>query len=349
MTSDTRDSSSGTASGAFSGCWTFSRAIDALVASARQAGRPSFLWLAGCVYMFLAPGWHQGWSLSTALMENVVAARLTPSADLTGNFPAIGMSGPGQLLNIPSEAGSVLALSGQGLLVLLLPVLLVGFRLQAGLARLSPPASWRAALAAGSGGRSPRLRQAWRAGRGITLSVVGLNFLTWFMLLVCGAFMLGPVVFLDQLAQDLPGNQNLSVLFAPAAAFLLAYGFLLSVLFQLALQSLSHNARGSGSAFQHAWRLARHNPKATLIAVLVDVLMQLVGVAMTWIVGLFLAITCVGIPLMPVASVALMGFLGTTRCAFWARAYRALGGITAADGIPGMSPAAAGKQASAEW
>ncbi|MAE28163.1 MAG: hypothetical protein QF724_12010 [Planctomycetota bacterium] len=331
--------------------WSFSQAIDALVAAARQAGKPSFVWLAGWVYMTLAPGWHQGWTLGSALFNWDVlfggsSDSLPPSFTDGLRTTSPSAFGPMTILGAgPTADMAEVIFAGGFVFILLLPLLLVGFRLQAGLARLSSHRSWLAALEASGTGRSPYLRQAWHAGRGLTLSALFLDLLTWFMLLACGAFMLGPVFFLDQLAGNLPGNLNLGALFAPAALFLLGYGFLLSVLFQLALQSLSHNSRGAGSAFQHAWRLARHTPRATLSAVMVDVLLQVVGVALTWLVSFSLTISCVGIVLVPFASLAIMGFLGTARCAFWARAYRALGGVTADDGLPGMSPGAVGQSA----
>lgn len=316
-------------SGSFSGAgpWTFSQAIDALVAAARQAGKPSFLWLAGYAYMGLGPGWHQGWSVGSELMTNAAGMGTELSTPFIPNlFPLSNLSEAGLS---SFEALGVLLL----VFILLSPFLLVGFRLLAGLARLAPPRRWRAEAA---GRRAPGLAQAWRAGKGITLSALGLNLLTWFMLCVCAAFILGPVLLLNQLAQGLPGIVNLGLLFVPVALFLFAYGFLLSVLFQLALQSLGHNGRGAGSAFQHAWRLARQHPRATAAAVLVDVLLQIVGLAMNWVVTMALTFTCVGIVLVPFAVLAVMGFLGTVRCAFWARAYRALGGVTAEDALPGL-------------
>jgi hypothetical protein len=40
-----------------------------------------------------------------------------------------------------------------------------------------------------------------------------------------------------------------------------------------------------------------------------------------------------------VVGITLTGFAGVTRAAYWARAYRALGGLSPDDGVPGLPQA----------
>ncbi len=49
---------------------------------------------------------------------------------------------------------------------------------------------------------------------------------------------------------------------------------------------------------------------------------------------LYFAISFVCLPLVPI----LLGFAGVTRAGYWAQAYRALGGLSPDDGVPGLVP-----------
>jgi hypothetical protein len=121
---------------------------------------------------------------------------------------------------------------------------------------------------------------------------------------------------------------------------ILLFGFYLlalSVLGQLALQSLVENRRGVSSALLHAWRIVRHDPPATARAVAAELLLfalTLVAVrAFAGVLGDLPGQTGFVFAL----QIALAGFAGVVRAAYWARIYRALGGLTPADGVPGLA------------
>jgi hypothetical protein len=42
-------------------------------------------------------------------------------------------------------------------------------------------------------------------------------------------------------------------------------------------------------------------------------------------------------PFLPLMWVAILGFAGVTRAAYWARMYRELGGLSPEDGVPGLA------------
>ncbi len=276
--------------------WSLSDAVDALAVAARQAGAPGLIWIAGLFYpgLGLKVG-DSGEAVVSALRGAVV---------------------PGERMD--EAVGGLIG----GLLVLLL----VGFRLVTGLAALSPPETWT--RVAGTR-RCPRLRDAWAAGRGLTLSAAGL----WLGLLLLWAtatlFLLGPLAALSQLGVvdflRMPGF----ILAGPLIGLMAFYGLLLSVLYQLALHSLVQNRRGAASALTHAWRLVRNDPWAAGRATLVDFALTLTTVVVT----LVLMLMCLW-PLVLCFS----GFAGVTRAGYWARNYRALGGLAPADEVPGLTP-----------
>jgi hypothetical protein len=113
------------------------------------------------------------------------------------------------------------------------------------------------------------------------------------------------------------------------------------MLFQLALQSLVRHRRGAASALLHAWRIASHRPWATFRAALVDLLLTLGVLVLTYAVTIALAVSIVGILAIPFALVALAGMEGVARAGYWARIYIALGGLAESP------PAEQGSQASA--
>lgn len=271
--------------------WTLSRAMDALGAAARQAGRPGWIWIAGIAY----PGW--------SAFELSFDSRLTPKGTL-GVF--------------------------EGIVLLVAWVYLV--RLLAGLARIAHPQDWR--RAAEPGRVSPGLGQAWRAGRGLTLSTLGLwILLTGMLWVVVGAALL-PVVAAFGMPRGAGHTAALVFALLPLAVFLLAYATMLSILHQLALHSLVRNRRGVGSALVHAWRIARHDPRRTLHAFLGELVLSL----SIYLLGSLIVITA-GFLLTPLAwflGLALAGFAGVTRAAYWAQAYRELGGLSPEDRVPGL-------------
>jgi hypothetical protein len=284
--------------------WPLSRAIDALGDAARQAGAPGWIWIAGFVYPAL--------SLSLGNIGEVVVAHVRGGEvpRPTWNFAALHNPWP----NFP---------------LVLLPFVPIAMRLIVGLARISSPQRWKELTETR---RAPRLRDAWNAGKGLSLSSFGLWLQLIVMVIASAAIVLVPPFFFLR-GLGLRGESDfqfgiLAVLMGPFIAVLAVYVFLLSVLYQLALQSLAQNRRGVASAVHHAWRIARHDPWSTFRAVVVDVLLYVT----TTLIAIALTVTLVGAPL----AVGMLGFAGTTRACYWARTYRVLGGLSAEDGIPGL-------------
>jgi hypothetical protein len=153
----------------------------------------------------------------------------------------------------------------------------------------------------------------WRAGAGLGASALGL----WLVLLA----------------------RLLVVLLLPVLLVLLAYALLLQVANQLALHSLAHNRRGVASALAHAWRLMQSAPASVARAALLDGVLVLAVAALVQLAnGLFGA----SVPLLSkFLLLALLGFAGVTRAGFWARAYRALGGLSTAQPAPAAARASA--------
>lgn len=278
--------------------WSLARAVDALGDSARLAGRPGWIWLAGLVYPALT---------------------FNPGFGLEGN-----LRGQGLKLQIHDVFGVNLAVA-----LVALPLLA---RVWAGLARVSSPDVWRQHAEAG---RPPRLAEVWRAGQGLTSSALGL----WLQLALLG--ILGSLLLVVLPAVALSSLEVEPVLAAvalgPLTAWLIAYVLVLSMLLQLALHSLAQNRRGTASAFVHAWRIARNDPWATLRAVLVDLLLFATVQVISGLLGGLLASTCVGIALVWLPLLGLSAFSGVVRCCYWARAYRALGGLAPEDHVPGLA------------
>lgn len=282
--------------------WSLARAVDALAEAARQAGRPSWIWVAGFVY---------------------------PTVSL---LPGVSF---GQVVDRQGAIDVAEIVSPILVTILFLPLL---GRLWVGLARTASPSVWSAAAA---DGRQPRLRDAWRSGKGLTLATIGL----WFqvtLLSVTAFVLLGllPAAAFSVLLEISGAFGLFVVVLFPIVAFLLFYLLLLNLLFQIALHSLAQNKRGAASALTHAWRIARNDPWATARATLVDFLV-FVTLVLAILVSTLLFLTCIGIP----AGIALLlgtsGFLGVTRACYWARAYRALGGLSPDDRVPGLHEAAA--------
>jgi hypothetical protein len=303
------------------------RAIDALAESARQAGRPGFVWIAGLFYPAIGVGiaGTAGGPLAWTLPESrpravrVEVATAEPIADfLLESF--------GSLAATPVVA------------ILLLPL----FRLVAGLARSGSADAWNAAS---EGRRTPRLRTLWRLGRGLTLPTYGLWLQLVLMQILAFLVMLAPIVWvlggpaLHSEADRIAELAARGLLVGPVILFFALYLLAISVLGQLALQSLVENRRGVSSALLHAWRLVRHDPAATARAAGAELLLLVLAVgavrAFAGILG--------GLPghegFVVALQIALAGFAGVVRAGYWARAYRALGGLTPADGVPGLARA----------
>ncbi len=282
---------------------TLARARAALALCARGAGRPGWIWLAGIFYpaLDLVPGGLWSYQIGATSGEE------TPNV-------------------LAAQLGVALSM-----ILLVIPV-----RLIVGLAAISTP---QASSLLVREDRRPRLRDAWKAGKGITLSGCALTLELWLMACIGIALLVAPpFFFLKGLGLE-PGSGLFAVVLAPFVGVCLVFLALLSVIYQLALSSLAHNRRGSSSALIHGWRIARHRPWATTRATLVDLVLWVMQRVLMGVAGLALFFTCVGIPLIPLAVVAIVGFIGVTRAAYWARIYRELGGLSPEDGVPGLASA----------
>lgn len=319
--------------------WPLSKAVDALADAARGAGVPGLIWIAGAFYPSLNLNVDLILSF-LAVIEQVSGIDLPGGGDVG---PVVMLFAPG---NLSIEHGSLMGTIG--LTLLFLPLILVIYRFIVGLAMVSDPRIWDAAKSFDESAghveleseelkrRTPRLRTVWRAGRGLGLTA----FALWLMLLglLMGALLVlvGPLVALVKVL----GLSEFSAVFAgliiPVLVLLLAYAVVLMVLNQLALHSLAHNRRGVASALTHAWRLVRASPMSALRATVVDFVLFMSIVLIAKLVGGALEHTPVISGFAPIFVFLLYGFAGVTRAGFWARTYRALGGLSATDQVPGL-------------
>ena len=103
----------------------------------------------------------------------------------------------------------------------------------------------------------------------------------------------------------------------------------------IALEELAREPAAGIYARAHAGRDPSEGD-ALFRTVLVDLLIFIA----TWSVWLFLKgpleILPVGDTLVEIARYTLIGFAGVARAGYWARAYRALGGLSPDDGVPGL-------------
>ena len=259
--------------------------------AARDAARPSWLWLVGICY---------------------------PSVLVV---PALGF----RALQT-GAADSLLTLVWLTFAPMVFPPLV---RLIVGLARLAEPRRFAPCVEAH--GRA-RLRDAWREGRGLVLPTLGL----WCCVLLLDLALLSASVLVFQLLGGGERDWRAYLIGGPMLLFACAYAAVVSVLFQLALQSLAQNQRGVVSALQHGWRLARHDGWATARGALIDVASSMVLA----VIGALIeksAFTCLSF-VAGAPYVGLMGILGVARALFWGRLYRVLGGLAPEDGVPGLAP-----------
>ena len=287
--------------------WSLARAIDALGASARQVGAPGAIWLAGLVYPTLSLGFANLFELG--LRYDETGGHL--QARLLGEFSR------------PEDYWALIPIA------LVLPVLM---RFVSGLARISTPQVW---VELTRTRRAPRLRDAWAAGRGHAFAALALWIQLVLMVAVAAVALLVPPFFFLRGTGLEETSIPFLLLLGPFVGVWLIYGLLVSVIYQLALHSLAQNHRGVASALIHGWRIARHDPWATARAVLVDFLLYVTMMFLTFALSMILLITCIG----PVLVWLLLpGFTGLARAAYWARAYRALGGLSPDDRVPGLVP-----------
>jgi hypothetical protein len=270
----------------------------ALRGAAHAAGTPGWIWLAGLFFPSLTM--LLGLSFSEAL----------------------------QIENQPLD----LAVGGSYALALLLsPLMLFPLRLQAGLALLMQPRHLRELGRSGDPAApkryTPRLRSCWNASRGLLGTCLALWLRVVLTLLVGLALVIVPPwFFLKGTGLD-PHSYKFYGLLTPFFALGALYQLSIAMLFQLALQSLVRHRRGAASALLHAWRIASHRPWATFRAALVDLMLTLGVLVLTYAVTIALVVSIVGILAIPLALVALAGMEGVTRAGYWARMYIALGGL----------------------
>ena len=292
--------------------WSLAEAIEALVAATRQAGKPGLILVAGCFYQFVNLGYTFGTTVAVPLIKKAM-----PEHQVTEWLTYFPTSGGSDLFE-------VFRLFGPLGFIVLIPLALVFFRFLAGLAHLSMPEQWDQARGQR---RTPRLNQAWVEGKGLSFSTLGLW--TQIILMMFGAALicLGPAVVIVKVAGLSTLNPIATLIDGVAIALIIVYSFLLSVLFQIALHSLVQNRRGVGSAVLHAWRIAKNDPLATCRATLLDGVLFGTSLALGYTGSALLEFSKIGIVILPIWVVMIDGIFGTIRCAYWARAYRALGGL----------------------
>lgn len=303
-----------------------STAVDALGEAARQAGRPGLVWIAGAFYPAVGIGIGATWSAPVRWVHEGGGEDMR--AGLPGSRSALDflVDAYAPLFFLPFVA------------VLVLPI----FRVVAGLARAGSAAAWEQAA---EGRRTPRLRSLWRLGAGLMFPTYGLWLQLVLMQILAFVVLLLPILNAVHPLERASEAERIGVLVAvgaivgPVILLFGLYMLALSVLGQLGLQSLAENRRGVSSALQHAWRIMRHDPRATARAVVAELVLLVVTIAaVRAFAGVF-----AGVPLVDALTVvfelALMGFAGVVRAGYWARTYRALGGLTPADGVPGLARA----------
>lgn len=298
--------------------WSLAQAVDALTHAAGRAGRPSWLWIVGIVYPSL--------NLSMDLVVVLVGAygdRL--GLDLFGDAPS------GSLFTWFLPRGLEVEVSGfvekfaLAAVVLLLSVPI--FRLIIGMARLVDPGPWGEHRKLDEAGHARlTLKRAWAEGQGQGLVACGMSILLNAFVGLAFLLLLGPWMALHEML-EVPGEFGPFVvaLLVPFLALVWSYAVVLQVIHQLALMSLAQNQRGVLSALTHGWRLVRASPWASVRALVVDLSLFLTQVVALVVISIGV------IPLGPVSvlvGVAITGFVGITRAAYWAEVYRALGGAS---------------------
>jgi len=310
---------------------SLARAVDALADAARRAGRPSGLWLAGILY--------PGLNLNFDLVRGVLAL----VEEFSGiEFPWAGGMGGFVTLFAPRIPGLNLGTRGSQDLepvLVLLPLILMACRLIVGLARVSDPmyaapegTTERLEGSSVQTPRPPRLKRLWQEGKGLAVNAFGLWCMLLFMLFGAMLVLIAPMVALLKLVNLARFSALSAGLLLPLLLLVLAYSAVLMVLNQLALHSMAHNRRGVASALTHAWRLVRTSPLGTLRATAVDFVLFLSVLAADVILSSTFPASGAGFVIVG----GLYGFAGVTRAGYWARTYRALGGLSHADRVPGL-------------
>ena len=323
--------------------WPLTQAVDSLLDSVRVAAVPGFIWIAGACY----PGLNVNVTLVRAVLgiaEDYTDVDL-PGAGESGAI--LSLFGPEFITDLIADNSLKVTLFWA---LCLLPLLLVLARVVVGLAKVSDPRLWEARgdrpayvvenlgvrRADPNRRRATRLLTAWRAGKRLGLVGLGMWGMLVGLLLGAGLLLIAPAVVLLQAAEMAEASPLFAGLLIPPLLLLLAYAVVLMVVNQLAMHSLAHNRRGVSSALTHAWRLVRSSPMSVFRATVVDFVLAISILAIdSTLMGFF---DTLGVPqsLSWIVLFLLYGFAGVTRAGFWARAYRALGGLSAADHVPGL-------------
>lgn len=269
-----------------------SDATTALQAAAWQAGVPGWLWIAGLFFPSLS-----------------VLVGVTTS----------------QFVQLETERGWSIGWQPWLLVILAGPMLLFPLRLHAGLALTLRPSAL--AELGERGRRTPSLGECWRSSRGLLLPSLSLWLrLTLVLLVGLAVVVVPPYFFLKGTGMD-PHSAGFYLLLAPFFALAGLFQFTIALLYQLALQSLVQHRRGASSALTHAWRIAANRPWATFRAGVIDFMLTVTVVILSYSLIPALALTIVGILLIPVFLVVMSGAEGLARAGYWARIYLALGGM----------------------
>lgn len=302
-------------------------AVDLIAASARQGGRPSSIWLAGLFY----PGLQVSLAVVFGIVESVELATGLATGVSERLFRLENVLPLPSLLTPNADQGTLWRI----LLLSLLPFLVfLSFRLMAGLAWLAAPETWERER---RGAAAPGLLETWNAGKGLTLSALGLWVAMRILNLGAYAFFLGPPIAMLHVLEIEESGFLLTLGLLPFGLLAAAYAVMLEVLTQFALHSLVQNRRGVGSAVLHGWRLMRREPLSVMRATLVDMALQMVVFLGLLAVSPLEEFGCCFLGLGALIALLLRGCLGALRAGYWARIYRLLGGMSRDDGVPGLS------------
>ena len=318
--------------------WSLAQAVDALGDSARRAGVPGLIWVAGVFY----PSLNLTVELALSLMAFVEEAT---GVDLPGEGEVSSL----MMVFAPQHAFEIrgdTVVETLFYMLLALPAFFVLYRVIAGLALVSDPQIWEAKSSESSfvfhvgepkeldelpTRRTTRLRTVWRAGKGLGPMAFGLWIMLLGLLLGATLVLTGPLIALVQIFGLSDYSQLFAGLLIPVLLVLLAYAVVLMVVNQLALHSMAHNRRGVASALTHAWRLVRASPMSVTRATLVDFVLFITVLVTIRVLRAVLTGVAPFAWIVPLLAVLLYGFAGVTRAGFWARTYRALGGLSSAD------------------
>lgn len=281
--------------------------------SGRRAGRPGPIWLGGLAYSFLSFGWTFGLVLAVPFVS-----RLNPRQEWLV-----------ELRRATDDLLGLVTSNNTTLVLFMLPIILAVARLAGGLTRLAPPEVWKQ-VAQSKNRPRPVLRDAWRRGRGVSIS----TGLLWLQVVLMMALLAATLILPAWAVLKMLGFEEWSTLTAvlsgAAAAMTLVYGFLLGILFQLALHSLMHNRRGIGSALLHAWRLARNDPGATIRATAMDAGFQLAKWMALGLLGVARNLGQGLAPFILVVYLLVLAGFGCVRCLYWSEVYEEFGGQSTA-------------------